>query len=36
MTRATHELVLSAAGTLAMVQGVKNSMEAVAHQFGQS
>lgn len=33
MTRATHELVLSAAGTSAMVQRVKNSLEAVAHQF---
>ena len=36
MTRATHELVLSAAGSSAMVQRVKNSLEAVAHQFGRS
>ncbi|MDP1655892.1 MAG: 3'-5' exonuclease [Hylemonella sp.] len=36
MTRATHELVLSAAGTSAMVQRVKNSLEAVAHQFAHS
>ncbi len=36
MTRATNELVLSSAGTSAMVQRVKNSLEAVAHQFGQS
>lgn len=36
MTRATHELVLSAAGSSAMVQRVKNSLEAVAHQFDQS
>lgn len=36
MTRATHELVLSAAGSSAMVQRVKNSLEAVAHQFGHS
>ncbi len=33
MTRATHELVLSAAGTSAMVQRVQNSLEAVAQQF---
>lgn len=36
MTRATHELVLSAAGSSAMVQRVKNSLEAVAHQFSSS
>jgi Superfamily I DNA and RNA helicases len=30
MTRATHELVLSAAGTSPMVQRVHNSLEAVA------
>lgn len=34
MTRATHELVLSAAGPSAMVQRVQNSLEAVAQQFG--
>lgn len=33
MTRATHELVLSAAGDSAMVQRVRNSLEAVAQQF---
>ncbi len=33
MTRATHELVLSAAGPSAMVQRVQNSLEAVAQQF---
>lgn len=33
MTRATHELVLTAAGNSAMVQRVKNSLEAVTHQF---
>lgn len=33
MTRATHELVLSAAGTSPMVQRVQNSLEAVAQQF---
>jgi hypothetical protein len=33
MTRATHELVLSAAGSSAMVQRVRNSLEVVAHQF---
>jgi hypothetical protein len=33
MTRATHELVLSAAGTSAMVQRVRNSLEAVTAQF---
>lgn len=36
MTRATQELVLSAAGNSPMVQRVKNSMEAVAHQFAGS
>lgn len=36
MTRATHELVLSAAGSSAMVQRVKNSLEAVTHQFSSS
>ena len=34
MTRATHELVLSAAGTSSMVRRVQNSIEAVAQQFG--
>lgn len=33
MTRATHELVLSAAGTSPMVQRVQNSLESVAQQF---
>ena len=33
MTRATEELVLSAAGPSAMVQRVQNSLEAVAQQF---
>jgi len=33
MTRATHELVLSAAGMSPMVRRVQNSLEAVAHQF---
>lgn len=33
MTRATHELLLSAAGTSAMVQRVQNALEAVAQQF---
>ncbi|MEX1166039.1 MAG: 3'-5' exonuclease [Hydrogenophaga sp.] len=33
MTRATHELVLSAAGDSAMVQRVENALEAVAAQF---
>lgn len=33
MTRATHELVLSAAGDSAMVQRVQNSLEVVAAQF---
>ena len=33
MTRATDRLVLSAAGSSAMVQRVKNSLEAVANQF---
>ncbi len=33
MTRATHELVLSAAGSSAMVQRVKNSLEVVERQF---
>ena len=33
MTRATHELVLSAAGSSPMLQRVKNSMEVVARQF---
>ncbi|MDF1481368.1 DEAD/DEAH box helicase [Extensimonas sp. H3M7-6] len=35
MTRATHELVLSAAGTSPMVQRVHNSLEAVALQFAE-
>lgn len=35
MTRATHELVLSAAGPSAMVQRVQNSLEAVAQQFNE-
>ncbi|MET3495273.1 rhodanese-related sulfurtransferase [Variovorax boronicumulans] len=34
MTRATHELVLSAAGTSPMVRRVQNSLEAVAQRFG--
>jgi rhodanese-related sulfurtransferase len=34
MTRATHELVLSAAGHSLMVQRVQNSIEVVAQQFG--
>ncbi len=33
MTRATHELVLSAVGMSPMVQRVQNSLEAVAQQF---
>jgi superfamily I DNA/RNA helicase len=33
MTRATHTLVLSAAGHSAMVQRVRNSLEAVGQQF---
>jgi ATP-dependent exoDNAse (exonuclease V) beta subunit len=33
MTRATEQLVLSAAGNSAIVQRVKNSLEAVAAQF---
>lgn len=33
MTRATHELVLSAAGPSPMVQRVQNSLEVVAQQF---
>jgi rhodanese-related sulfurtransferase len=33
MTRATHELVLTAAATSPMVQRVQNSLEAVAQQF---
>jgi hypothetical protein len=33
MTRATHELLLSAAGDSPMVQRVRNSLEAVARQF---
>ncbi len=36
MTRATHELVLSAAGSSAMVQRVRNAMEVVANQFGDT
>lgn len=36
MTRATHELVLSAAGDSAVVQRVRNSLEVVAAQFAQS
>lgn len=36
MTRATHALVLSAAGSSAMVQRVRNSLEAVAHQFSNA
>ncbi len=35
MTRATHELVLSAAGSSPMVQRVKNSLEAMACERGQ-
>lgn len=35
MTRATHELVLSAAGASPMVQRVRNSLEAVALQFAE-
>jgi hypothetical protein len=35
MTRATQRLVLSAAGGSAMVDRVRNSLEAVAAQFGQ-
>lgn len=35
MTRATHELVLSAAGPSAMVQRVQNSLEAVVQQFNE-
>lgn len=35
MTRATQDLVLSAADSSAMVQRVKNSLEAVAQQFAQ-
>lgn len=34
MTRATHELVLSAAGTSPMVRRVQNSLEAVVQRFG--
>jgi rhodanese-related sulfurtransferase len=34
MTRATHELVLSAAGTSPMVRRIQNSLEAVAQRFG--
>jgi ATP-dependent exoDNAse (exonuclease V) beta subunit len=34
MTRATQQLVLSTAGPSAMVQRVKNSLEAVVNQFG--
>lgn len=34
MTRATHELALSAAGTSPMVRRVQNSLEAVAQRFG--
>lgn len=34
MTRATHELVLSAAGTSPMVRRVQNSLEVVMQQFG--
>lgn len=33
MTRATHELVLSAAGTSSMVRRVQNSLEVVTQQF---
>jgi superfamily I DNA/RNA helicase len=33
MTRATEQLVLSAAGNSPIVQRVKNSLEAVAAQF---
>ncbi|MHB1198164.1 MAG: 3'-5' exonuclease [Polaromonas sp.] len=36
MTRATQQLVLSCAGSSAMVQRVKNSLEAVANQFGSA
>lgn len=36
MTRATERLVLSAAGSSPMVQRVKNSLEAVAQQFGHT
>ena len=36
MTRATHELLLSAAGTSPMVRRVQNSLEAVAQQFGSA
>ncbi len=36
MTRATHELLLSAAGTSPMVRRVQNSLEAVARQFGDA
>ena len=33
MTRATHELVLSGAGSSPMVRRVQNSLEAVAREF---
>lgn len=33
MTRSTHELILTAAGDSPIVQRVKNSLEAVSHQF---
>lgn len=36
MTRATRELVLSSAGSSAMVQRVKNSLEVIRHQFAEA
>lgn len=36
MTRSTHELVLTTAGNSAIVQRVKNSLEAISQQFAQA